>query len=381
MVAFSLGLSVTYPRRVELLKSATVSQPARGSALDIPLLELSAAGAMETLGTSQHVSSMWVDMFASGLVEYSAELRWKRAGLGSGRETKRSFSNIMGRFCARWYLTRHEGVLGLEPIEGEKEILSGLKVERRPDRKGNKVDLPDWLGWTSNGLVLAEAKGSHDGGNWPSKRGPGASDRPGCVKGALKQLAHADLRLDGSTVQSKGWAVASRWATEEHPGRSPIVYAVDPDDAGIEIPRDRLAQIIAQLEVKQTARLLLGMRHLEAEIPILSPEWTYPEFVKGCLFEGAEPRTTELAGGRELEGFQAAFGLFGVLPIRGKGDLAKLRAISKAGLPVSLLGVSEKRLDSKWRPTHEGLQIDREAATIKNQGVTFIQTMEGLPIF
>ncbi|WP_417490349.1 hypothetical protein [Maricaulis sp.] len=369
-------------RTVTRLRSAAVDEIAQSSQLDIPLAELSAAGALETVGTANYLSGMWVDMFASALSPHVSELHWRRGGLGRGRETKRSFSNIMGRFCARWYLTAHEGVLGLEPIEGENEIVSSLVVHRRVDEStGRKVDLPDWLGWSRHGLVLAEAKGSHDGGEWASKLGgPPDQQRPHCITGALRQLSHANLKLDGEAVQSKTWAVASRWCTDDRPFLPPMLYAVDPDHQGKQIPTDRLRAIIAQLETKKVARLLFGMGFLQLEVGLEKSIWGDRNFVAGMLGH-AEPRTTQLANARTLEGFQAAFGVFGVIPIRGDDDLVKLKAIEKSGLRMTLIGVSADRLSPTWEPFSGTVQFGREAGRVDDRGVSIVTATPDLPLF
>ena len=92
------------------------------------------------------------------------DLVWKGSGPSKGRELKRAFSNILGRYFARAYLETHEGVSELLSIEGKIMSICNdrFRVRRVPAMKGN---MPDWIGWTSNGFVIAEAKGSHDFGS------------------------------------------------------------------------------------------------------------------------------------------------------------------------------------------------------------------------
>lgn len=370
-------------RHLRLLKSDTLRCRATASRMRIPLLELSEAGAIKSIGTNTFVNTMWVDMFNGALSAGGAGFRWKRGGLGAGRETKRSFSNILGRFCARWYLTRHEGLLGLESIEGENDILPNVRVARRKNPKtGKKVDLPDWLGWTRDGLVLAEAKGSHDGSDWRNWRGPKPSRRPGCLRSAMRQLMYARLEVDGRPVQSKKWAVASRWATEADPNRNPYIYAIDPEQPGGELSADRFNAIVKGLESRSSARLLTGMRVIDPEIGLEQPDWGNPGLVAYELERAkAEPVVTKLAGDRVVEGYQAAFGFFGAFPIRTESDQRKLKSISDAGLPVLLIGVSPDRMKEAWSPIDSKRTAEEELGRTEDRGITMVRTMPGTPMF
>lgn len=137
--------------------------------LDIDLNDVALSSAKETLQTGMHVSS-WLNLFDELLVPGTTELIWRDSGPGKGRELKRSFSNILGRFFARAYLETNEGVSELISIEGKKTSICNARFRVQRIR-GETGDMPDWIGWTGSGFVVAEAKGSHANGNWSHKRG------------------------------------------------------------------------------------------------------------------------------------------------------------------------------------------------------------------
>lgn len=105
-----------------------------------------------------------------------------------------------------------EGVRRLIPIEGNNFSFANRVVRLRDGQKG---DMPDWVGFDSTGMVVAEAKGSHARDSWSKLY---VSTLPQCLQNAQKQVKGVQIDQDGIArdLKFKGWSVASRWATEEN---------------------------------------------------------------------------------------------------------------------------------------------------------------------
>ena len=93
------------------------------------------------------------------MIANGTDLRWIGKGPGVGRDARIAYSSLMGRYMARAYLTTEERVLRLVPLNVAEDRLgqAGFRIER-----GSPGYLADWIGWDSDGLVIAEAKGSFD---------------------------------------------------------------------------------------------------------------------------------------------------------------------------------------------------------------------------
>ena len=185
----------------------------RDPKLKLDLVDIAHAAVSETLQTGGPRSAFYNQLRA--FLTGKRDLIWKGDGPGIGRELRRSYSNIHGRFFARAYLEKCEGVRNLIPIEGNPFRFANYVVRLRDGQKG---DMPDWVGWDSSGLVVAEAKGTYAKGerDW-SKAFYGDYSLPQCLRTAKEQVKRVQIdNKDGiaSDLEFMGWSVASKWATE-----------------------------------------------------------------------------------------------------------------------------------------------------------------------
>jgi hypothetical protein len=154
-------------------------------------------------------------LFEELLVPGGDKLIWKGNGPGRGKEMRRAFSGLFGRFFARAYLARYHDFAWFTPIDGEPTNISKrMRVARLP---GKGMELLDWVcGSASSRIAVAEAKGTSQPSN-----GTGAG-LPGPIKtadGQLKGVVVEKLRKVAgkerwTAVRTKGCAVMSRWGVE-----------------------------------------------------------------------------------------------------------------------------------------------------------------------
>lgn len=224
------------------------------SLLKIELEDIAAAGAAETLANPV-LGAGWLRVLQDALAPHDDDwLVWRQDGLGRGKELRRGFSAILGRFMARAYLERRHAVRDFMPISGPNGLFGAHLTRDNP-----KIDLPDWIALDeAGGFVLAEAKGSHEGGNGaPGTWGIGPSASNPLAR-AVRQVRNTALRDDlGQPVPVRRWAVASRWACEEGHAK-PYLVAWDPED-GAEYDPQRLDRIRIALRRHATAAILAGM--------------------------------------------------------------------------------------------------------------------------
>lgn len=225
------------------------------SLLKIELEDIAAAGAAETLANPV-LGAGWLRVLQDALAPHDDDwLVWRQGGLGRGKELRRGFSAILGRFMARAYLERRHGIRDFAPISGPSGLFGGAHLSR----DNPKIDLPDWVALdAAGGLVLAEAKGSHEGGNGaPASWGIGTSASNPLAR-AVRQVKNTVLKDDfGRLVPIRRWAVASRWACEDGHAK-PYLVAWDPED-GPEYDPQRLDQMRIELRRHATAAILAGM--------------------------------------------------------------------------------------------------------------------------
>ena len=216
--------------------------PAR--TIDIDLREVATCAVREILQSRLSGTALNA-FFEELLAPDTGWLKWRDEGPGRGRELKRGFSSLFGRFFGRWYLTRHHGDRYFFPIDGSPCIVSdNLVVRRTPGQ-----DLPDWFIAGSGSIGLGEAKGSY------IKHAKGVRSSPP-LKLAEKQLEGAEVwarakRNSAMAVRSvKGWGVMLRWTTEKD-RLNPLLFVIDPETRGDPLPpedRDRLIEDIVQLQ-------------------------------------------------------------------------------------------------------------------------------------
>lgn len=225
----------------------------RHQKLPLDLFDLAHAAVSETLLTGGP-SSAFSNQLAAFLTG-KQDLTWKGNGPGVGRELRRSFSNIHGRFFARAYLETHEDVRHLTPIEGNKCQFAGLDVRLRDGQKG---DMPDWVGLDSSGLVVAEAKGTYARGNWSKALYGGTL--PQCLQKAQEQVKRVQIDRGriARDLKFNGWSVASRWATEKT-GLEPWLAALGTGLGVQTLTDDALRNITLALQRTTFSHIVRGL--------------------------------------------------------------------------------------------------------------------------
>ena len=306
---------------------------------EIQLLDLAHAAVCETLATGGPVGGM-LGQFTALLTE-GPWLIWRGDGPGIGRELRRSFSNIHGRYFARCYLETSEDVLGLLPIEGkEMRIDNSIVVRKKP---GSVGDMPDWIGWTDNGLIIAEAKGSYAGGDWRKSLSEGGN-LPQPLQKAQEQIER--VRIDypdqAADLNYKGWAVATRWATEKS-GQEPWLVALDPKLGTTTPSEEQFRTICAAMQRHLLNTALVSMRFLDRDSTTaetidessVDDRFSFPQ---DSIFQ------IQLDGRQPWAGLHALVGPFGFVPIRTEKDIGRLSRFRKLLGPFFLVTVSDTYL-------------------------------------
>ena len=144
---------------------------------------------MAFLTTTVPFAAAWTGLFAEMIADCHA-MRWRGNGPGVGRDARIAYSGLLGRYIARAYLTAHEGVRVLVPLDEAKRALreTAYCIRKHPHGRGL---VADWIGLDDRGrLVIAEAKGSFDKGvrTWS-----GANYRPDVPQTAIDQAARTEV--------------------------------------------------------------------------------------------------------------------------------------------------------------------------------------------
>ena len=230
---------------------------------------------------------------------------------------------------ARAYLTAHEGVRVLVPLDEAKRALRGTAycIRKHPPGRGLEAD---WLGLDDRGrLVIAEAKGSFDKGvrTWS-----GAHYRPDVLQTAIDQAGRtAVFRNSASTpLPAKRWAVASRWGNEANM-LDPTLLAWDPDEG--EMGDRDYRELARRLHRTDVESVLKGLGHPQAVGMFDAPETTAP--APGGLRLRVGPLPLE-------PGFAALVGPVGIHALRGRDDLDRVRLIREMNPQVALASLSSR---------------------------------------
>ena len=202
-------------RSIWLRQGGSSNPVASGKQHCIMLSAIGNAAARETLVTeTSHMAAIWTDLFDDlivPIVPNSPRLCWRGDGPGIGRDARTAYSGLLGRYMARAYLTEHEDVLVLVPLDEAKRRLKGTGYVIK--KKNPRVYEADWLGLDNSGLVIVEAKGTYDEG---IKTWCGPCSEPKPLQTAVNQAKNTAVFHFCRELPAKRWAIASRWGTEEN---------------------------------------------------------------------------------------------------------------------------------------------------------------------
>jgi len=267
--------------------------------------------AVETLQIDL-VANGWMGLFAAMLEsDPSTELRWRGSGPGTNAEVKRAYSALYGRFFGRAALREDHGCRWLVQVQHGLELAPGVQLRRRSG-SAYAGDLPDWVGWdeSSQGFVLAEAKGSHDKGNWH------AMHHPQPIKTALNQLERMEIVDATGPIHFKTWAVASRWGTEEN-GLQPTLITVDPDIRGRVLKDEERERLRSELRARWVASLLDGLARPDLARAVRSAD--------AVALDAFDTELTVVAGRKGYAALSIEHG--GMVPLVGANRLERMRAL------------------------------------------------------
>ena len=110
---------------------------------DLTLSVIGHVAARETFVTAtSHMAAIWTDLFRS-MIAPGSELRWRGDGPGIGRDARIAYSSLLGRYMARAYLTEHERVRVLVPLDVAKcwlrETGSEYEIGKDPQSRALSV--------------------------------------------------------------------------------------------------------------------------------------------------------------------------------------------------------------------------------------------------
>jgi hypothetical protein len=239
--------SVYHIIRPSTARPSKVRQEAFGDVYDFDITQVELEALREVLQTT--IGPNPFSTFLGGfLTPYNTQLIWLGRGPGIGKEMRRAFSAIFGRFFARTYLKDCHGYVWFCPLDGPfQQIAPRLRVKTR----GKHPDLPDWICAGARGLALAEAKGAKGGGRLKYQ------SQPGAIKTAVKQLENCQVSVFDQANQRwvdrrvKGWAVLNQWSFQSS-NVPPYLFVVDPQTDGESLPPEdlpALARVIAREHV------------------------------------------------------------------------------------------------------------------------------------
>ena len=334
-----------------------------GAWRDLELPAIGNAAARETLVTATpHMATIWTDLFKS-IIAPGSKLKWRGDGPGIGRDARIAYSSLLGRYMARAYLTEHEKVQVLVPLDVAKRRLKGTLygIGKDPPSRGLEAD---WIGLDDCGLVIVEAKGTFNNGvrTW---RGP--YSRPQILQTAVKQAERTAVfqRYSGQQLPAKRWAIASRWGTEENHRESTLLVWDSGED---KIGKDDYQLLAKTLIRADLGGVLRGLGHLEAAIKlgVVEPS-EHDRLGLSQSLDNFRARDSDVepsdrvpgdiwirVGEHLLEpGFAATVGLFGMRPLRDQNDIQQVRAALELNLNVVVASLSSRYAtiashDQRW---------------------------------
>lgn len=331
---------------------------------DLTLSALGNAAARETcLTATPHMAAIWTDLFQS-MTAPGSELRWCGDGPGIGRDARIAYSSLLGRYMARAYLTEHEGVHVLVPLDVAKRRLKGTGYCIQKDPPGRGLEA-DWIGLDDSKLVIVEAKGSFDEG-YRTWKGP--NSRPQILETAIAQAERTAVFAchPRRKLPAKRWAIASRWGTENNQCE-PTLLAWDPEEENLgEDDYQALAKVLRQADLDGVMR---GLGHLEVEQVLGTTE----------LSEHAPGVLRIHVGDQSLEwGFSAIAGPFGVKPLRSKEDFGQVQRLRELNLSYAVASLASRYFMTVIRE-HRWLDEERTASerSASRAGLTVVWPEDG----
>ena len=284
------------------------------------------AAARETFVTATpHMAAIWTDLFQS-MITPDPKLQWRGDGPGIGRDARIAYSSLLGRYMARAYLTEHEGVRALVPLDVAKHQLQGTDYIIRKDARDYGLEA-DWIGIDGSGLVIVEAKGTFDK-NINRWRGPHL--RPQALGIAIEQAKRTAVfvRSSGRKLPAKRWAIASRWGTEDN-YRDPtlLAWGAEEDKLG-DGDYQALAKIFLRADLDG---VMWGLGHSEVETMLdVAEQSELNQSYLQSLFDDLDIEP----------GFAAIVGPFGVQPLPAENDLLQMLQTRNWNLNIAVASLS-----------------------------------------
>jgi hypothetical protein len=233
-----------------------VRNAASGDLYDFDLDQVELTALRETLQTTLGANPF--SSFIRGfLAPYTDWLIWLGQGPGIGREMRRSFSALFGRFFARAYLNDCHGLVWFVPLDGPAQLIT---PRLRVTSGGPRQDLPDWICAGRGHLALAEAKGAK--GNTQLSH----QSQPAQIRRAVRQLQNCRVEVLNQATRRwvarklKGWAVLNQWCVQTSNAHNPYIYVVDPETDGEALSSDDLPAFIRAVAREHVAGLFRGLR-------------------------------------------------------------------------------------------------------------------------
>ena len=331
--------------QVWLRKSDPLNPNLPGAWRDLDISSIGNAAARETAITdTSHMATIWTDLFQS-IIAPGPELRWRGNGPGIGRDARIAYSSLLGRYMARAYLTEHEKIRVLVPLDVAERWLQGTPYVIKKDPLGRGLQA-DWIGIDDCGLVIAEAKGTFDKGvrTWH-----GPFSRPRILQTAIHQAERTAVfqRYACRKLPAKRWAVASRWGTEVNHCEPTLLAWNSEEDKLDKHDYQLLAKLLLRADL---SGVLKGLGHSEAarRLGVGEPS-EHDNLGLSQSYDPLEPSDRApgdlriSVGDQRIEpGFAATVGPFGVQPLRDENDLQQVRRALNLNLNIVVASLSSR---------------------------------------
>jgi hypothetical protein len=279
--------AVRYIIKPQSAKPAQVRRDWSGDLYDYNIDQVESQALREVLQTTIR-SNPFSGLIRGFLASYTDELTWLAEGPGIGREMRRTFSGLFGRFFARAYLNDCHGFVWFCPLDGRNQYV-GERLRVYPGVP--RQDLPDWICAGSGHLALAEAKGARPGSHLSRL------SHPGPITSALGQLENCRVsvfdRRQNRWIERriKGWAVLNQWKFQRSPV-PPYLFVVDPVTEGEPLPSDHIPALTRAIAREHVAGIFrgLGLFRLALSLGASGPD-AFAESLLGLVEFAAEPVT------------------------------------------------------------------------------------------